>query len=120
MWSTLFIPVYWVFISTAGWIALYQLIVKLHYWEKTIHGLHLLNKPSQIEFDIAVEIPVRKRQFTPRVPVYILSVISFVKEHQRKIAAGSFLVFGTVVAHITNLLFNIFLFRDNRIPYDAI
>ncbi len=35
------IPVYWLMVSVAGAIALYQLIVKPHYWEKTVHGLHL-------------------------------------------------------------------------------
>lgn len=35
------IPFYWLMVSIAGAIALYQLIVKPHYWEKTVHGLHL-------------------------------------------------------------------------------
>ena len=34
-----FIPVYWFMASTAAFMALYQLIVKPHYWEKTVHGL---------------------------------------------------------------------------------
>lgn len=38
------IPLYWLMVSVAGVIALYQLIVKPHYWEKTIHGLHLKAK----------------------------------------------------------------------------
>lgn len=37
------IPFYWILISIAGFIALYQLIFKPFYWEKTIHGLHLNN-----------------------------------------------------------------------------
>lgn len=36
------IPLYWILGSIASYIALYQLIVKPHYWEKTTHGLHLL------------------------------------------------------------------------------
>lgn len=35
------VPVYWLMVSVAAGIALYQLIVKPHYWEKTIHGLHM-------------------------------------------------------------------------------
>jgi cellulose synthase/poly-beta-1,6-N-acetylglucosamine synthase-like glycosyltransferase len=35
------IPLYWLMVSCAGLLALYQLLVKPHYWEKTIHGLHL-------------------------------------------------------------------------------
>jgi cellulose synthase/poly-beta-1,6-N-acetylglucosamine synthase-like glycosyltransferase len=34
-----FVPFYWLLISVAAFIALYQFIVKPHYWEKTIHGL---------------------------------------------------------------------------------
>ncbi len=40
------VPFYWILLSVAGYIALYQLIVKPHYWEKTIHGFHLL-KPAK-------------------------------------------------------------------------
>jgi len=35
------IPIYWVMMSYAGFIALYQLFFRPHYWEKTIHGFHL-------------------------------------------------------------------------------
>jgi len=41
------VPIYWLMVSIAGAIALYQLIVKPHYWEKTIHGLHLKKKQSE-------------------------------------------------------------------------
>jgi len=40
----LFIPLYWVMMSIAACIGLFQLIVKPHYWEKTEHGLHLGKK----------------------------------------------------------------------------
>ncbi|MEZ4670208.1 MAG: glycosyltransferase [Anaerolineae bacterium] len=38
---TLVMPIYWAFASYAAFKALYQLITKPHYWEKTNHGLHL-------------------------------------------------------------------------------
>jgi glycosyltransferase XagB len=40
----LLIPIYWGMMSYAGAIALYQLILKPHYWEKTVHGMHLVRK----------------------------------------------------------------------------
>ncbi len=43
----LLVPFYWLAASYAAMIALYQLIVKPHYWEKTIHGLHL--KKEELE-----------------------------------------------------------------------
>lgn len=42
---TFLVPFYWLMISVAGFMALYQLIFKPFYWEKTVHGLHLLKKP---------------------------------------------------------------------------
>src|SRR6266852_1607249 len=38
---TLLVPFYWMMMSVAAFIALFQLIVKPHYWEKTEHCLHL-------------------------------------------------------------------------------
>lgn len=35
------IPLYWLAISYAAAVALLQLFIKPHYWEKTIHGFHL-------------------------------------------------------------------------------
>jgi len=37
--AALLSPLYWVLISLAAWKAVWQLIVKPHYWEKTVHGL---------------------------------------------------------------------------------
>jgi len=41
-------PVYWVLQSIAAWKALYQLLAKPHYWEKTVHSL--ATQPTE-EFD---------------------------------------------------------------------
>ena len=38
-WTAWLSPIYWVLMSIASWKALWQLIVKPHYWEKTVHGL---------------------------------------------------------------------------------
>jgi hypothetical protein len=37
----LLIPVYWFLTSVAACMALYELFTRPHYWQKTIHGLHL-------------------------------------------------------------------------------
>jgi cellulose synthase/poly-beta-1,6-N-acetylglucosamine synthase-like glycosyltransferase len=61
---TFLIPFYWIMISIAGFIALYQLFFKPHYWEKTVHGLHLLNKKekkSKLDF---LRIPSKKVRYT--------------------------------------------------------
>lgn len=41
------VPLYWLMISRAALKALYQLFFNPHYWEKTVHGLHLnIKKPK--------------------------------------------------------------------------
>ncbi len=37
----LLIPVYWFLASVAASMALYELFTRPHYWQKTVHGLHL-------------------------------------------------------------------------------
>jgi cellulose synthase/poly-beta-1,6-N-acetylglucosamine synthase-like glycosyltransferase len=41
------IPFYWFLVSYAAFIGLYQLIAKPHYWEKTMHGLHMKKKKEK-------------------------------------------------------------------------
>ena len=38
------VPVYWLAMSAAAWVAVYRLIKAPHHWFKTKHGLHLQNK----------------------------------------------------------------------------
>ena len=47
-----FIPFYWMFASTAGILAFYQLLVKPHFWEKTEHGFHLSKVRVRNSFNI--------------------------------------------------------------------
>ncbi len=35
------VPVYWLGMSVASWIAVYHLVIKPYYWAKTLHGFHL-------------------------------------------------------------------------------
>ncbi len=35
------LPLYWTMMSVAAGMALWQLILRPHFWEKTQHGLHL-------------------------------------------------------------------------------
>ncbi len=39
----LFVPIYWLLMSAAAWMAVYKLITAPHHWSKTKHGLHLKN-----------------------------------------------------------------------------
>lgn len=41
-----FVPLYWLGMSMAAWVATYKLIVAPHHWSKTKHGLHLTDKKA--------------------------------------------------------------------------
>ncbi len=49
------VPAYWLFMSVAAWQALYEIIIKPHYWAKTLHGLHLgVKTQRQLALDAKV------------------------------------------------------------------
>ncbi len=62
------VPLYWILGSIAASIALYELLVKPHYWQKTTHGLHLNRKPGRRFFDI------RKPLFLKTLPAQVKEV----------------------------------------------
>jgi cellulose synthase/poly-beta-1,6-N-acetylglucosamine synthase-like glycosyltransferase len=41
-------PIYWLMHSAAAFMALYQLVVKPYYWEKTNHGLSKINSATNV------------------------------------------------------------------------
>jgi hypothetical protein len=53
---TLFIPIYWAMASIAAFMALQQLILKPHYWEKTQHGLHLRSAGPLPKIRVSAEL----------------------------------------------------------------
>ncbi|MDD2807156.1 MAG: glycosyltransferase [Patescibacteria group bacterium] len=57
------VPFYWLMTSIASYFALYQLIVKPHYWEKTHHGLHLKIKPSEFFLAPLIQTAQKTWQF---------------------------------------------------------
>ncbi len=40
------VPIYWLAMSVAAWVAVYKFITEPFYWSKTKHGLHLNNKKA--------------------------------------------------------------------------
>lgn len=69
------VPFYWLMVSMAGAVALYQLIVKPHYWEKTIHGLHLSPAAQKAAKKLIAEVAASAdtAQLTPGVPRLFVS-----------------------------------------------
>ncbi|NTW45461.1 MAG: glycosyltransferase [Candidatus Moranbacteria bacterium] len=56
------VPLYWVLLSVAAFIALYQLLVKPHYWEKTTHGLHKPAKKASLDSAVARKITEKESE----------------------------------------------------------
>ena len=44
---TLFSPAYWGLMSVGAWKGFIQLLTKPHFWEKTIHGLHMKSEGEE-------------------------------------------------------------------------
>ena len=76
-----FIPIYWVMMSIAASLALFQLIFKPHYWEKTKHGLHLHSSCSSSDGTTLEEEP------RPVVPMQLPSFVD-IKHTSRLVSAS--------------------------------
>lgn len=48
-------PLYWVLISVAAWKAVWEMVVKPHYWQKTVHGLNTVKTNTSDEWKKEVE-----------------------------------------------------------------
>ncbi|OGD87050.1 hypothetical protein A2870_00190, partial [Candidatus Curtissbacteria bacterium RIFCSPHIGHO2_01_FULL_41_11] len=96
------IPFYWLAISFAATIALYQLIVKPHYWEKTVHGFHLA-KVAQDQ--IRAEIKAQKQKSRQRrfADAYALA--------RSGMATGGALIAASIFANFANFAYNAYLGR---------
>ena len=42
----LLMPLYWLLMSVATYMALVELVLRPHHWHKTEHGLHLVEEPA--------------------------------------------------------------------------
>lgn len=69
------VPFYWLMVSISGAMALYQLIVKPHYWEKTIHGLHLKAKEEikEVVEDVKEEVEEVVEEATTNVAAVVMT-----------------------------------------------
>ncbi len=90
------IPLYWLMSSWATVIAVYQLIVKPHYWEKTIHGLHLEKT--------VVKIQEVKEKFEEEIKEEIVPAMTekLITDSWYKKARG---IFRTPKAFISSIIF---------------
>jgi len=97
------VPFYWLAISFASVIALYQLIVKPHYWEKTVHGFHHAKVAQE---QIQAEIKAQKAQSRQRrlASAYALA--------RSGIATGGALIAASIFGNFANFAYNAYLGRS--------
>lgn len=99
------VPFYWIMTSIAAVIALQQLFFKPHYWEKTVHGLHLPDN-DQLLTEVISEVVEEKSFVTSRFNRKKLK-LSISKNH----LFGGFLVLSTALASVLNFGFSAYLGR---------
>ncbi len=94
-----FVPFYWLIGSIAAMMALYELIVRPHYWQKTVHGLHLINKDSAN--DNKQKSPSVFTKFIPKPlkPFLTTSIYRGI----------SWMMLGMILANFTNFVFSVYL-----------
>ncbi|MBM2818066.1 MAG: glycosyl transferase family 2 [Parcubacteria group bacterium] len=116
------IPLYWFFMSAAALIALYQLFVKPHFWEKTRHGLHLdklkafeLKMQSKKEKLLAVQ-DIRPAERKKERRSRFFPIENLKRFLPKFLISGLFSKVGILVAvmmisNLLNFIFNAFLGR---------
>ncbi len=96
------IPIYWLMISYAATIALFQLFFKPHYWEKTIHGLHLdYAKKLTNSLTQKSESQKARARRVQRIAEYMQNVWN----------AGGVMVFASLFNNFMNFAYNAYLSR---------
>lgn len=98
-----FIPFYWLMISFGAGIALFQLMFKPHYWEKTIHGLHMDRQERTGLGDMVRGklARVRGRKFQRIADL-----------SQSHIVGGGILVVSSMIGNVLNFIYNAYLGRS--------
>lgn len=98
----LLIPVYWLFTSIAGFVALWQLITRPYFWEKTVHGLYI---PENEQKKL-------RGAFLYRLRSMGFNGVAAVKQYLKKeYVFGAFLIVATLAGNFFGFLYNIYLGR---------
>ena len=99
-----FVPFYWILISTAAVVGLYQLIAKPHYWEKTVHGLHA-KKSARTK-----RLTELSESFFLGLPWFPATKLSFPWAKWLLSQEGIF-IYALIVSNFLNFAFNAYLGR---------
>ncbi|MBI2611535.1 glycosyltransferase [Candidatus Gottesmanbacteria bacterium] len=107
------VPLYWLLVSLSAVIAVIQLIVKPHYWEKTHHGYHIGKKKIVTIWEEEISQTVSPEPVYVPIPVkgwQRLKSIAF-----SEIGGGGLLVATSVIGNFFNFLYNAYLGRALKV-----
>ena len=83
-------PIYWIMHSIAAYMALWQLLTKPHYWEKTNHGLTTMNLDHMFETPPTAHPPrTAPAPMMPNAPDAIPSIGSATSDDKQAVAAAA-------------------------------
>lgn len=99
------VPLYWIITSVAAVMALWQLITKPHYWEKTNHGLNqtlkkVIDTKEEIEDEVEAMLPPVKQR--PILNKYLTKANISI----------ALLILATLVNNFFGFLYNAYLGRE--------
>lgn len=90
------VPIYWLMVSTGALIAVFQLIFKPHYWEKTVHGYHLIARENAAPHKVVYDSGAR---------------FGKVKRYVSKYYTSGMLVLGIGLGSVLNFIYAAYLGR---------
>ncbi|MDO8658205.1 MAG: glycosyltransferase [Candidatus Levybacteria bacterium] len=103
------IPIYWFMTSISAFIALYQLLFKPHYWEKTVHGFHLQKRFKKAIPQITIEVIEKEEKTIFPNPFRQRFVWAF--NLKKAYVSGGLLIGASIAANFLNFIFNAYLGR---------
>lgn len=109
-----FIPIYWFFMSIASYMALWQLFVKPHFWEKTRHGLNIKKTDEFAPVEIETEIETIPEIVLAPEAGFLARITNRLPDGLKEknvLSSGSILMATMMFANFLNFLFNAFLGR---------
>ncbi len=108
------IPFYWLMASAAAVVAVWQLLTRPHYWEKTIHGLHLQKATAKQFAQVVIPENVAQRRmmvsFEGDFFVQWKKIKSLISRREM-VFGGALFVVANTASNVLNFAYNAYLGR---------
>ena len=107
------VPFYWLAMSYAGYKALSELFYKPHFWQKTVHGLHLAQKPKPVQKPVKAvlhgktHVESASLNAVPMESAPRTSILSYIRSY----GTWGLFLFSIGTSSILNFIFNAYIGR---------